>query len=176
MKLGDERFLTISEAASEFGLSRATLLYYDRIGILSPECRNEAGYRFYGMADIEKLRLISELRKAGAPMKEIDQALRKDAKALAGLILKRLGEITFLISSLKARQSEAIGLLSSLAIREGYDESDLEAILAEAKIAEPKRKAWHDAFERESPRAHEELIALVRGIAEKAWKKGAVEP
>ena len=36
---------TISQAAKKFKLSRSTLLYYDRIGLLRPTERTAAGYR-----------------------------------------------------------------------------------------------------------------------------------
>jgi len=35
----------ITELARKHGLSRSTLLYYDRIGLLTPSGRSEAGYR-----------------------------------------------------------------------------------------------------------------------------------
>jgi len=44
----------IRELAGLFGLSRSTLLYYDRIGLLSPSARSESGYRLYSAADRER--------------------------------------------------------------------------------------------------------------------------
>lgn len=43
----------ISQLAQQFGLSRSTLLYYDRIGLLSPSARSEAGYRQYSPANLK---------------------------------------------------------------------------------------------------------------------------
>ncbi len=37
--------LTVGKLAEDFGLSRSTLLYYDRIGLLQPAARTEKGYR-----------------------------------------------------------------------------------------------------------------------------------
>ena len=37
---------TISEMASIFGVSRQTLIYYDKIGLFAPAEVNEKGYRF----------------------------------------------------------------------------------------------------------------------------------
>ena len=55
----------ISQLAEQFGLSRSTLLYYDRIGLLSPSARSEAGYRQYSAADRGRLESICSLRRAG---------------------------------------------------------------------------------------------------------------
>jgi DNA-binding transcriptional MerR regulator len=41
---------TIGQAAKHANLSRSTLLYYDRIGLLRPSGRSRAGYRLYNGA------------------------------------------------------------------------------------------------------------------------------
>ena len=48
----------ITELAREFGLSRSTLLYYNRIGLLRPAGRSMAGYRLYSTKDRDTLALI----------------------------------------------------------------------------------------------------------------------
>ncbi len=40
--------LTISRLAASHNLSRSTLLYYDRLGLLRAERQSAAGYRLYG--------------------------------------------------------------------------------------------------------------------------------
>ncbi|WP_206665179.1 MerR family DNA-binding transcriptional regulator [Aeromonas sobria] len=45
--------LTITLLARELGLSRTTLLYYERLGLLLPALRGENGYRRYGEAELE---------------------------------------------------------------------------------------------------------------------------
>ena len=56
---------SITALAREQGLSRSTLLYYDRIGLLSPQSRSEANYRYYGEEQRQRLRQICALRAAG---------------------------------------------------------------------------------------------------------------
>src|SRR6185503_19923577 len=41
---------SVSRLARRFGLSRTALLYYDRLGLLSPSERSAAGDRLYGAA------------------------------------------------------------------------------------------------------------------------------
>jgi len=41
-------WMTVGQLARAHGLSRTTLLYYDRIGQLTPDGRTRSGYRTYG--------------------------------------------------------------------------------------------------------------------------------
>jgi len=52
----------ISELARRFGLSRSTLLYYDRIGLMRPSHRTAAGYRVYTSEDEQRLEAICNYR------------------------------------------------------------------------------------------------------------------
>ena len=62
---------TISEMASIFGVSRQTLIYYDKIGLFAPAEVNEKGYRFYSPTQIPLMRLICMLRDLGVDLDEI---------------------------------------------------------------------------------------------------------
>ena len=44
---GGNMKLSIGEVARLFNISKDTLRYYDKIGILKPEVNKENGYRFY---------------------------------------------------------------------------------------------------------------------------------
>ena len=68
----------ISELAAMFGLSRSTLLYYDRIAILQPSERSPAGYRIYTAEDRYHLERICGYRKAGLSLDRIRSALEED--------------------------------------------------------------------------------------------------
>ncbi len=52
--------LSIGEVARLFNISKDTLRYYDKIGILKPEVNKENGYRFYDIRHLEQLGLILE--------------------------------------------------------------------------------------------------------------------
>ena len=40
-------YLTAGELSDMLGISKQTVLYYDRIGLFSPAGRDEKGYRYY---------------------------------------------------------------------------------------------------------------------------------
>ncbi len=47
--------LTVSRLAKKLGLSRTTILYYEKQGLLKPSLIAENGYRWYGESEIERL-------------------------------------------------------------------------------------------------------------------------
>ena len=53
---------TVNEVSKLSGVSIRTLQYYDRIGLLSPTDRTEAGYRLYDDAALEKLQQMGVIR------------------------------------------------------------------------------------------------------------------
>jgi DNA-binding transcriptional MerR regulator len=46
---------TIGQVAKKYSLSRSTLIYYDRVGVLNPSGRSESNYRLYSDHDLEKM-------------------------------------------------------------------------------------------------------------------------
>jgi DNA-binding transcriptional MerR regulator len=58
----------ISELARDLGVSPDTLRFYERDGLLPRPVRQENGYRDYGQSDVERLRLLIELRRLDIPV------------------------------------------------------------------------------------------------------------
>ncbi|MFZ6871048.1 MerR family transcriptional regulator [Undibacterium sp. Di27W] len=63
--------LKIGELASRTGLTIRTLHHYDKIGLLNPSARSEAGYRLYDKADIKRLHHIQALRRLDLSLAEV---------------------------------------------------------------------------------------------------------
>jgi DNA-binding transcriptional MerR regulator len=60
--------MRIGELATELGVSSDTLRFYERSGLLPRPSRGENGYRDYAALDVERLRLIIELRRLDIPI------------------------------------------------------------------------------------------------------------
>ena len=56
--------MTVNEVSKLTGVSIRALQYYDRIGLLSPSQRTEAGYRLYDDTALERLQQILLFRLA----------------------------------------------------------------------------------------------------------------
>lgn len=68
-------FWKIGELARRTGLSVRTLHWYDEIGLLTPSCHSEAGYRLYTAADVARLQQILSLRQLGFALEEVRACL-----------------------------------------------------------------------------------------------------
>lgn len=62
---------TVGEMAELLGVRASTLRYYDNEGLLPFVERSSGGIRMFRESDIEWLRVIGCMKKAGMPLKEI---------------------------------------------------------------------------------------------------------
>ena len=106
---------SISKIARACGLSRSTLLYYDRIGLLRPTGRTVSGYRYYTDADRTRLERVRHFREAGLTLKEIRAVLSSGGKPGTKLLEKRLRETADSIVGLKNQQRMLAGMLRRVA-------------------------------------------------------------
>lgn len=77
------RLYKAQEFAELAGVTVRTLHHYDRLGLLAPSGRTEAGYRLYSDRDLVRLEQILALKFIGFPLQEIRRLLKRDAKDLA---------------------------------------------------------------------------------------------
>lgn len=63
--------LTIAEVAERTGLTRHTLRYYERDGLMLGVDRAGSGHRRYSERDLDWLEMITKLRATGMPIREV---------------------------------------------------------------------------------------------------------
>jgi DNA-binding transcriptional MerR regulator len=63
--------LSISEVAERTGLTRHTLRYYERDGLMLSVNRGGSGHRRYSEYDLNWIELITKLRATGMPIREV---------------------------------------------------------------------------------------------------------
>lgn len=78
--------LKIGEFAKRSGVTVKTLLHYDKIGLLKPSEKTEAGYRIYCEEDFLKLQQITTLKFIGLPLSEISHILYESGENLENMI------------------------------------------------------------------------------------------
>ena len=66
---------TVHEVSALTGVSIRALQYYDRIGLLCPSNRSDAGYRLYADADLERLQQVLLFRELEFPLQQIKDIL-----------------------------------------------------------------------------------------------------
>jgi DNA-binding transcriptional MerR regulator len=156
---------TISRLGRRFGVSRSTLLYYDRIGLLRASARTGARYRRYSEADARRLQLIRLYRAAGVPLAEIRRILDAPRAALAATLERRLQELQMEQARLRAQQDVIIRILRrpDLARRyRGLDQRAWTGLLAAVGLDREAMLRWHAEFERMAPEAHQDFLEALR--------------
>ena len=118
----------ISELAELVGLSRSTLLYYGKLGLIEAQ-RQSNGYRLYSEKDLQRVRLLQQLQAGGLTLKECQACL--DAKIERSLLENRLKQLDEEL--LQKQRSRDL----------------LAAMLGESGLEE-----WHESMDKLAPDAH----------------------
>ena len=158
----------ISELARAFGLSRSTLLYYDRVGLLSPSARTHANYRRYSEQDRERLEAICRHRQAGLSLEDIRTLLAAKPDGITEILRARLDSLGDEIRALHAKQRLVADMLQVEALgwqSASVDKAAWVAMLRAAGMNDDAMDAWHREFERRAPEAHHAFL-LSLGIPE----------
>jgi MerR family transcriptional regulator, thiopeptide resistance regulator len=71
----------VQQFAELAGVTVRALHHYDRMALLKPR-RTQAGYRLYGIGDLERLEQIVALKFLGLPLKQIKTLLDREARQL----------------------------------------------------------------------------------------------
>ncbi len=67
--------LTVNGVVKASGLSRETLRYYEKRGLLKPQRQASNGYRLYAADDLQRLEFIFRTKKAGFTIRKIRELL-----------------------------------------------------------------------------------------------------
>jgi DNA-binding transcriptional MerR regulator len=182
-----ERELTIGEVARLSGLSRSTLLYYHRLGLLRPVNRSGGNYRLYSSADVERLQQICLYRKMGVPLRDIRPLVERrcDEAPAETILRKRLATLEEEIERCQGQQQQILRLLEQLSMhapkprdrsarprksaaghtarRQSKENCMVNKkrwveIMAAAGLSEQDMRKWHETFERMEPQSHQEFL------------------
>src|ERR1700749_1187999 len=99
--------LTISEVAERTGLTRHTLRYYEREGLMLDVGRAGSGHRRYSERDLGWIELITKLRATGMPIREV--------RSYAELVRAGDGNENERLSLLRAHRQRVRAQLDTLA-------------------------------------------------------------
>jgi MerR family transcriptional regulator, thiopeptide resistance regulator len=182
-----QRKLTLGRLARAVGLARASVLNYERLGLLRPAGRTAAGYRWYGEDGLERLRSIRRLREAGLTLPMIRELLKPRATQLsapAAVLEARLLELCQEVERLRAQQQLLARLLATPAFRKQHrckDKAAWVGLLRRAGLSEAQMHAWHAGFETDDPPGHAAFLeSLGLGAAEiqriRRWSRVTLDP
>lgn len=94
-----KQYYTAGELADLFNLPKQTLLYYDRMNILSPEFISSNNYRHYSLKQYLILEIIINMRKLGVPISKIkDYLANRSVENLQSLLEEKDAECEKIIN------------------------------------------------------------------------------
>lgn len=158
--------MTIGQLARQAGVTRKSVLVYEREGLLDPTGRTPAGYRLYGPDDLLALNAIRDARQAGFGVPEIRTVMKAcrergcaDARATADTLrqatLDRLdAEIEELVAR-RVRLADNLGeherfrlflLNADLALASGRVAEGIEAAREAMRLAQTPWQRGHALF------------------------------
>ncbi len=154
---------TVHEVSELAGVSVRTLHHYDRIGLLKPTARSQAGYRLYSQDDLARLQNILLFRELEFPLKDIrsivdspdfdqDRALEQQIELLE-LRRERIDE---LIETAKAMRKKGEGTMSF----DAFDTSKMDEYAAKAKASWGNTPEWAEYERKGAGRSAREQAAL----------------
>lgn len=111
----------ISELAEKVGLSRSTLLYYEKQGLLRGS-RQTNGYRLYSDKDVQQLHLLQQLQAGGLTLKECKSFL--DSKMQRAVLEKRLQQLDEDIAQKQQARELLVALLGEGSLRLWHQQTD----------------------------------------------------
>ena len=155
--------MTVREVSRRTGVSVRALQYYDRIGLLPPSSRTEAGYRLYDDGALRTLRQILLFRELQFPLSDIRRILRSPGfsrqRALAQQIRllemkrDRLDAIIRLAREIETTGGDTMDFSA-------FDTKKIEEYEARAKASWGETREYREYERKAQGRTREEEAAL----------------
>ena len=114
------RGLRVAELAEAVGLSRDTIRYYERAGLLPPPARTPAGYRAYDAGAVDRLRFIQGAQRLGLKLRDIADLLAvRDTgvcpcEPAEQLLRRRLAELDAEMARLTTLRQQMVAMVEAL--------------------------------------------------------------
>lgn len=112
---------TVGDLAKRCGLTVRALHHYEKLGLLCPSGRSEAGYRLYNEADVLRLHRLLAYRQSGLALKDIGPLLDAQNPPLLEVLQGRIAEVQAQLR----RQQRLLDALQRVAARAAQNEDSL---------------------------------------------------
>ena len=150
---------TVHEVSELTGVSVRALHHYDKIGLLHPSGRTDAGYRLYSDEDLERLQQIMLFRELEFPLKDIREIV--DAP---GFDRSRALEQQIQLLKLKRAHIDDLIALAHDMLKRGeramtfkpFDTSEIDEYAEAAKASWGETPAWQEYEHKSVGRSKEE--------------------
>jgi DNA-binding transcriptional MerR regulator len=151
--------LTIARAARAVGLSRTTLMYYERLGLIRPVRRSGSRYRTFRPDDLRTLFLIARWRALGLPLATVRTLLANPA-AVPTALRDHLRALDQSAAALREQRRLTLEMLGERAAAGAapLTKAAWTAMFRAIGMSDEQMRSWHAQFERRSPAAHAQFL------------------
>ncbi len=159
----------IGDLVKKFKLSRSTILYYDKIGVLKPTEREENNYRIYDQQEVMKLSKIVMYRESGISLRNIQKLLDAENNERTGILVERLDKIQKEIKNLKNQEKLLLDVLKEEVIMGKstfFTSKTWTEMLINLGYEEKDWLNWHREFELDSPEEHYKFLRSLNMVDE----------
>lgn len=160
---------TVHEVSELAHVSVRTLHHYDKIGLLRPSARSEAGYRLYSDDDLARLQQIMLFRELEFSLADIGAILDSPGfdrgKALDQQIellklrRERIGKLIDMAKALKGGEGSTLEF-------KPFDTGKLDEYAAQAKASWGHTPQWKEYEEKWAGRSKGEQVAMGKNLME----------
>lgn len=152
--------LTVTQLAKQFGVSRTTILYYEKEELLMPAYRSENGYRWYGNNEIQRLKAITSYRSYGLSVSSIKTLVNRNGESQDQILKDHFNQLESEIQNLRAQQKAVVVLLQEPSLLEGniVNKERWVEIMVAAGFSESDMVKWHQKFEELEPQEHQKFL------------------
>ncbi|MGI2260447.1 MerR family transcriptional regulator [Shewanella sp. GXUN23E] len=151
--------LTITQLARQCGLSRTTVMYYEQQGLLTPACRSDNGYRWYGQKELERLRAIAAYRAYGLSLANIATLLSQQGESQIQILKAHFNQLEQEIRHLRSQQQAIMAVLQeSISEDNMVTKARWVEIMQAAGFTEADMLQWHRKFEEMEPDEHQKFL------------------
>ena len=166
--------MTVKEVSEITGLSVRTLHHYDKIGLLSPATRTDAGYRLYDDAALERLMQIMLFRTLEFSLSDIKSIMNsksfdrnktlKQHIELLNMKKEHIENLITLAQGILLRGVDHMPINYTRADFEAFDEKKLDDYVKRAKESYGETKAWKEYEEKSKARSADDNRQLSKDI------------
>jgi DNA-binding transcriptional MerR regulator len=152
--------LSIARAARAVGLSRTTLMYYERLGLIRPVRRPGSRYRAFRPSDLQVLFLIARWRAIGLPLQTIRRLLEHRGEAPPAL-REHLRALEKSIEALRGQRRLTLEMLGTPAGTDAHapvTKAAWTAMFRSIGMSDTQMREWHGQFERRNSAGHVEFL------------------
>lgn len=121
MQIQNGEWMTAGQFAEKAGVTKRTIQFYDKIGLLQPSHKTDSGHRYYKKQDLARLQRILTLKYIGLTIDEIrgmmhrdglEEDLKESLRVQSTIIGQKMEHLRLVQKTLK----ETLSLLESLDI------------------------------------------------------------